>query len=104
MFSDHNGHELAQLEDVTNIIRQNIYDLHKLLLNTKRINDDNRSYVTHVHEEVARLKDQQLKNIDKGFSDLIKKLEEKRDELKQEFASKYLLEENRVLSKAQTLD
>lgn len=42
MFSDHNGHELAQLEDVTNIIKQNIYDLNKLMLNTKRINDDNR--------------------------------------------------------------
>ena len=42
MFSDHNGHELAQLEVVTNIIKQNIYDLNKLMLNTKRINDDNR--------------------------------------------------------------
>jgi hypothetical protein len=57
MFAEHNGHELAQLEDVTNIIKQNIYDLHKLLLNTKRINDDNRNYITHVNEEVMRLKD-----------------------------------------------
>lgn len=104
MFAEHNGHELAQLEDVTSIIRQNIYDLHKLLLNTKRINEDNRNYITHIREEVARLKEQQLRNIDKGFGDLIKRLEEKRDELKSEFSTKYLNEENKVLSKVQTLD
>jgi hypothetical protein len=73
------------LEDVTNIIKQNIYDLHKLLLNTKRINEDNRNYLQHIKEEVQRLKEQQLRNIDKGFADLIKKLEEKREELKNEF-------------------
>lgn len=84
---------------MTSIIRQNIYDLHKLLLNTKRINEDNRNYITHIREEVARLKEQQLRNIDKGFGDLIKRLEEKRDELKSEFSTKYLNEENKVLSK-----
>ena len=52
MFSDHNGHELAQLEDVTNIIKQNIYDLNKLMLNTKRINDDNRQFVEHIKQEI----------------------------------------------------
>ncbi len=104
MFAEHNGHELAQLEDVTSIIKQNVYDLHKLLLNTKRINDDNKNYITHIKEEVLRLKDQQLRNIDKGFGDLIKKLEEKREELKNEFSNKYLLEENKILSKTQMLD
>ena len=57
MFAEHNGHELAQLEEVTNIIKQNVYDLHKLLLNTKRINDDNKSYIQHIKEEVIRLKE-----------------------------------------------
>ena len=104
MFAEHNGHELAQLEDVTNIIKQNIYDLHKLLLNTKRINEDNRNYVVHIKEEILRLKDQQLRNIDKGFGDLIKKLEEKKEELKSEFSNKYLIEENKVLGKTQLLD
>jgi SepF-like predicted cell division protein (DUF552 family) len=58
MFSDHNGHELAQLEDVTNIIKQNIYDLNKLMLNTKRINDDNRQFIEHIKQEIQRLNDQ----------------------------------------------
>ena len=69
------------------------------MLNTKRINEDNRNYITHIKEEILRLKDQQLRNIDKGFADLIKKLEEKRDELKNEFSNKYLAEENKVLVK-----
>jgi len=73
-------------------------------LNTKRINDDNRNYVLHIKEEIVRLKDQQLRNIDKGFSDLIKKLEEKREELKNEFSNKYLIEENKILGKTQSLD
>ena len=58
MFSDHNGHELAQLEDVTNIIKQNIYDLNKLMINTKRINDDNRQFIEHIKQEIQRLNDQ----------------------------------------------
>ena len=73
-------------------------------MNTKRINDDNRNYVLHIKEEIVRLKDQQLRNIDKGFSDLIKKLEEKREELKNEFSNKYLIEENKILGKTQSLD
>lgn len=104
MFAEHNGHELAQLEDVTNIIKQNIYDLHKLLLNTKRINDDNKNYIQHIKEEVLRLKAQQLRSIDQGFAELIKKLEDKREELKSEFSNKYLVEENKVLSKIQMID
>jgi len=35
---------------------------------------------------------------------LIKKLEEKREELKNEFANKYLIEENKILGKTQLLD
>lgn len=99
MFSDHNGHELAQLEDVTNIIKQNIYDLNKLMLNTKRINDDNRQFIEHIKQEIQRLNEQQARNIDKGFNELILKLQERRDELKQAFAEKYIAEENKVLGK-----
>ena len=42
MFSDHNGHALSQLEEVTTIIKSNIFDLNKLIINTKRINNDNK--------------------------------------------------------------
>lgn len=84
------------MEDVTNIIKQNIFDLHKLLVNTKRINEGNRTYMVQVKDEITRQKEQQQRNIDKGFGELIQKLEEKRDELKNEFASKYQQEESRL--------
>ena len=56
MFQDHNGHELAQLDEVTGIVKQNIDDLQKLIMNTKRITEDNKSYVQHVSGNLARLK------------------------------------------------
>jgi len=56
MFQDHNGHELAQLDEVTGIVKQNIDDLQKLIMNTKRITEDNKSYVQHVSGNLGRLK------------------------------------------------
>ena len=79
MFAEHNGHELAQLDDVTGIVRRNIADLQKLILNTKKVNEDNSTYINKVKEDVYKMRDVQLKNIDFGFSEVIKKLEEKRD-------------------------
>ena len=40
-------------------------------------------------EELNRLKFQQMKNIDKGFYELIKKLEDKKQEIKFEFEKYY---------------
>jgi len=69
------------------------------MLNTKRINDDNRQFIEHIKQEIQRLNEQQSRNIDKGFNELILKLQERRDELKQAFAEKYIAEENKVLGK-----
>ena len=52
MFMQHTGHELAELEDVTGIMKQNIKDLSKLLSNTRKINDDNVDYIDHKKSEV----------------------------------------------------
>jgi hypothetical protein len=79
MFKDHNGHEFAQLDDVTNVVKQNISDLQKLLENTKRINDDNRIYIDNQTVEIQKLKSQQIENIEKGFNDVILRLQNKRD-------------------------
>lgn len=40
-----------------------------------------------------------MKNIDRGFSELIKKLEEKKSELKNEFEKRFRSEEQRLLTK-----
>ena len=57
MFETCNGHELAQLDEVTGIVRQNIEDLSQLMESTRRINDDNTSFVEHRRSEVLRMKE-----------------------------------------------
>ena len=104
MFSQHNGHEMAELSDVTGIVKQNIKDLQKLIQSTKRINDDNISYIDHKKSEVLNLKEQQLKNIDIGFAEVIKGLEKKRDTLKADFTAKYETEEVKYDEKMGTLE
>jgi len=104
MFADHNGHELAQLEDVTSIIKQNIQDLNKLLLNTKRITEDKKNYVVYLKKEIDKLKEVQLKNIDQGFAALIKRMEDKRDSLKEEFKAKYVAESMTMYNKLTVVD
>ena len=58
----------------------------------------------HIKAEIQRLSDQQARNIDKGFNELILKLQERRDELKHAFAEKYIAVVNKVLGKNQVLD
>ena len=58
MFETHNGHELAQLEEVTAIVRENVTDLRTLMDNTRRVNDDNLSFIEHRRSEISRMKDQ----------------------------------------------
>ena len=56
-----------------------------MLVNAHRLNDENQKLVDQVKEELNRLKFQQMKNIDKGFAELQKKLEDKKSEIKFEF-------------------
>ena len=44
---------------------------------TRTINDDNVSFIEHRRDEVFRMKEQQIYFIEYGFSEVIKKLEEK---------------------------
>ena len=60
MFELHNGHELAQLEEVTSIVKQNICDLKTLMESTKRVNEDNFAFVEHRRGEIARAREQQM--------------------------------------------
>ena len=103
MFMEHSGHELAELEDVTGIMKQNIKDLSKLLSNTRKINVDNVDYIEHKKSEVLTLKERQLQNIDIGFAEVIKGLEDRRDVLKKDFIAKYETEEQKFDGKLETL-
>ena len=99
IFDEHNGHELVQIEDMATSLKQNVLDLQKMILNASRLNDENSKLLDQTRDELSRLKFQQLKNIDKGFADLFRKLEEKKMELKTEFEKKFRAEEQRLMTK-----
>lgn len=56
MFDEHNGHELIQIEEMSNSLKQNVLDLQKMLVNAHRLNDENQKLVDQVKEELNRLK------------------------------------------------
>lgn len=56
---------------------------------TRTHNDDNVSFVEHRRDEVLRMKEQQIYFIEYGFGEVIKKLEEKKEQLKVEFSARY---------------
>ncbi len=85
MFDEHNGHDLIQIEEMASSLKQNVLDLQKMLFNAHRLNEENQKLIEQVKEELNRLKFQQMKNIDKGFYELAKKLEDKKQEIKFEF-------------------
>ena len=62
------------------------------------------SFVELRREEVQRMKEQQIYFIEYGFNEVIKKLEEKRDQLKEEFTAKYTREEERFAQKQEILE
>ena len=64
-----------------------------MLVNAHRLNEENQKLIEQVKEELNRLKFQQMKNIDKGFYELAKKLEDKKQEIKFEFEKRYKKEE-----------
>jgi len=74
MYEDHNGHQLVQIKEMGDTLKQNVIDLQKMIENSKRIIEENRVLVVQISEELERLLDQQLNNIKDGFSDLMRKL------------------------------
>ena len=57
MFTEHNGHEFQELDEVTAIVRQNISDLRSMMDATRTIVDDNVSFVEHRRSEIIRMKE-----------------------------------------------
>ena len=59
---------------MSNSLKQNVIDLRKMLDNTKRLIDENSVLVRQVRDELERLMEVQVSNIQDGFSELIRKL------------------------------
>lgn len=75
-----------------------------MLMNAHRINEENTKLVEQVKDELGRLKFQQIKNIDKGFADLFKKLDDKKQEIRLEFEKRYRKEEQKFMSKMHNIE
>lgn len=74
---------------IANTIKQNITDLAKMIQNSRRLTEDNLKLLEQAREELHKLLSQQVKNIEQGFSDLMRRLEEKKYEIIVDF-EKYL--------------
>lgn len=75
-----------------------------MLVNATRLNEENRKLIDQVKDELSKLKLQQMSNIDKGFNELQKKLEDKKQEIKLEFEKRYKKEEQKFMTKTSIVD
>lgn len=87
------------IDEVSNSLKQNVIDLRKMLDNSYRLIYENQNLLSQVKEELERLMEIQLNNIQDGFAELIRKIEEKRNDIIMEFERKYKREEQRLMNK-----
>ena len=99
MYDDHNGHSLVTVDEMSNSLKQNVIDLRKMLDNSKRVVDENSVLVTQVRDELERLMELQVNNIERGFQELVRKLTEKKTEILMGFERKFKKEEQRLMNK-----
>lgn len=72
--------------------------------NSQRLIGDNKSLLGQVREELERLMDMQLTNIEDGFAELQRKIEEKKQDIISEFERKYKREEQRLMNKERIIN
>lgn len=75
-----------------------------MLMQTRRITDDNLNILTQCREEVNKLLTQQLKYLDEGFDDLIRRLHEKKQYFAQNFDQTYKLEDQKFVTLQNTFE
>ena len=95
IFEKHNGHHLTLLEDMNNIIKNNVKDFGKILKNLEKINEDNQITYDNKIEDVENKKNNQINMVNKSFEEIIKKIEEKKMSIIDEYENKYKHESKR---------
>jgi hypothetical protein len=95
IFEKHNGHHLTLLEDMSNIIKNNVKDFGKILKNLEKINEDNQITYDNKIEDVENKKNNQINMVNKSFEEIIKKIEEKKMNIIDEYENKYKHESKR---------
>ena len=67
--------------------------------NSNRLINENQALLGQVREELERLMELQLNNIQDGFAELQRKIDEKKLDIIGEFERKYKREEQRLMNK-----
>ena len=92
IFETHNGHHLTLLEDMSTIIKNNVKDFGKILKNLEKVNQDNQSSAENKMDDVDKQKVNQIQIVTKSFEEIIKKIEEKKVLIIEEYNNKYFHE------------
>jgi hypothetical protein len=66
-------------------LKSDLIQVDNNLSHIQQVNDDNVHFLRSKINEVEKLRDIQIKNIDRGFEELIRRLDEKKNNLKNEF-------------------
>ena len=61
MYDEHNGHLMVPVREMANTIKQNITDLSKMIMNTRRLTEDNLNLLEQAREELHKLLSHQTK-------------------------------------------
>ena len=64
-----------------------------MILNTRRLTEDNLNLIEQAREELHKLLSQQVKNLDQGFGYIIRKLEDKKYEITVAFENLFKVED-----------
>lgn len=89
MFLHHNGHDLTQIDDALSTMKSKIAAFDKHLDQSQSVADDLRRLLETQKAEVESLRLQQVQIIDEKFSELARKLEERKQQLSRELLHKY---------------
>ena len=92
IFETHNGHHLTLLEDMSTIIKNNVEDFGKILKNLEKVNEDNQTNAENKMDDVEKQKVNQIQIVTKSFEEIIKKIEEKKSSIIDEYNNKYFHE------------
>ena len=96
IFETHNGHHLTLLEDMSTIIKNNVEDFGKILKNLEKVNEDNQTNAENKMDDVEKQKVNQIQMVTKSFDEIMKKIEEKKNLIIEEYNNKYFHEIKRI--------
>ena len=75
-----------------------------MIVNTRRLTEDNLNLLEQAREELHKLLSQQIRNLESGFNDIIKRLNDKKYEITVNFENQYKSEDQRFVGLQNCLD